>query len=62
MNIDTLYEWEVIVQGKCLGKTTTEKRHELIKQAVDRGIIDMPLAGDIQFNLVKKQDQSTKIP
>lgn len=62
MNIDTLYEWEVIVKGHCLGKTTTENRHELIRKAVEDGTIEMPLAGDIRFNLVKKaadqQDQS----
>lgn len=56
MNIDTLYEWEVIVQGKCLGKTSTEKRHDLIKQAIAAGIIHMPEPGDIRFNLVKKHN------
>lgn len=56
MNIDTLYEWEVIVKGKCLGKTSTENRHDLIQKAIDAGIIEMPLAGDIKFNLVKKSE------
>jgi len=47
------WEWDVIVAGVHIGRTTTDNRNEFIIQAVKDGKIKADYgAGDIEFNLV----------
>ena len=45
------YEWEVYYNGELLGRTTTEGRHQLVKEKVENPI-GIP---EIEFKLVLKQ-------
>ena len=45
------YEWEVYYNGVLLGRTTTEGRHQLVKEKVEHPI---PTA-EIEFKLVLKE-------
>lgn len=54
--IDDRYEWEVYYNGVLLGRTTTEGRHQLIKEKVSD-----PIAIDsIEFKLVLKNESNRR--
>jgi len=54
MNSDT--EWDIVISGVWIGRTTTDNRINLIKEAINSGIIGNITLPDIDFQLVRKQE------
>ena len=57
---NSIWEWDIIYNGVHIGRTTTDKRHELIMQAIKDGKIKKDYgAGEIEFSLVPESVTNT---